>query len=252
MPIKSYNNGRRTVSKTDISSTIVTGQSEIGYHIADGFSTKVQDAYITFKYYRWGAYMGTTNFYWHDISAGTLTELTVSSSNTFTYSSGMTSQHHSAVNQTWLTGTIDMTSYESTGWGRFVVRQVASSNSNNFYTGDFQMDHIEIHAANGTSHNLDPDLFRQNNANQYWQRSTNRNTAWSTSHSWTDVSYAENSTDMWCYDNGGTGSVDTGDTRNSDGSNSEYYLYCEVSGGAGNYSFLQTKYQYDMFTGATQ
>ena len=252
MPIKSYNLGRRTVAKTDTSSKIVTGQSELSYHVADSFSTKIQDAYITFKYYRWGAYMGTTNFYWHDISAGTLTQLTVSSSNNNTYSSGMGSQHHSADGQTWLTGTINMSAYESTGLGRFVVRQVASSDANNFYTGDFQMDHIEIHAANGVSHNLDPDLYRQNGANQYWQRSTNRNSSWSTSHSWTDLAYEENSTNMWCYDSGGTGSTNTGSVNNSDGSNTEYYLYCEVSGGASNYSFLQTKYQYDMFSGVSE
>ena len=252
MPLKSYNSGRRLLSKTDTSSQIVTGQSEISYHIADSFSTKVQDAYITFKYYRWGDYMGTTNFYWHDISAGTLSQLTVSSSNGNSYSSGMGAEQHYADNQTWLTGTIDMSGFETSGWGRFVVRQQASSNSSNFYTGDFQMDHIEIHAANGVSNDLDPDLYRQNNGNQYWQRSTTRNSAWSTSHAWTDVSFAENSDNMWCYDNGGTGSSNTGSTNNSDGSNTEYYLYCEVSGGASNYSFLQTKYQYDMFSGSSQ
>ncbi len=252
MPIKSYNLGRRLVSKTDISSNIVTGQSELAYHIAENFSTKVQDAYISFKYYRWGAYMGATNFYWHDISAGTLTQLAVSSSNGATYSSGMASAQHSADNQTWLTGTIDMSSFESTGWGRFLVRQQASSDSSNFFTGDFQMDHIEIHAANGTSHNLDPDQYRLNTANQYWQRSTNNNTSWTTNHSWTDVIVEENTTSMWCYDAGGTGSSNTGSSKNSDGSTTEYYLYCEVSGGASNYSYVQTKYQYDMFTGATQ
>lgn len=252
MPIKSYNAGRRTVGKTDVSSKIVTGQSELSYHSAENLSVKVQDAYITFKYYRWGDYMGSTNFYWHDISAGTLTQLTVSSTNGGTYSTGMGSEHHFADGASWHTGTINMVSYESSGWGRFVVRQVASSDASNFFTGDFQMDHIEIHAANGVSHNLDPDLYRQNSSNQYWQRSTNYNTAWSTTHSWTDVAHGENSDNMWCYDAGGTGSTNTGATSNSDGSSTEYYLYCEVSGGAGRYSFLQTKYQYDMLSGGSQ
>ena len=254
MPLKSYNAGRRLLPKTDTSSKIVTGQSELAYHISESFSTKVQDAYITFKYYRYGAYMGLTRFYWHDISAGTLSELTVVSSNGNTYSSGFSAgtQHHTNINQTWLTATIDMSGYESTGWGRFVVYHVTSSNTSSFYVGDFQMDHVEIHAANGVSHDLDPDLYRQNNGNQYWQRSTNFNTSWSTSHSWTDVSLGTDVSALWNYDAGGTPSTNTADDSNSDGSTTEYYLYTEVSGAENRYSYLQTKYQYDMFSGASQ
>lgn len=250
MPIKSYNDGRRLVSKTDISSKIVTGQSELSYHVADSFSTKVQDAYITFKYYRWGGYMGTTRFYWHNISAGNITELSVSSSNGFTYQP-MTTQHHTGSGQSWLTATINLASFESTGWGRFVVRHQTSSNTSSFYTGDFQMDHIEIHSSVGSTIDLDPDLYRQNSANQYWQRS-NYNTSWSSGMTWTDVIATENSTNFWCYDSGGTGSTNTGNTLNSDGSSSEYYIYTEVSGAASRYAYLQTKYQYDLYSGTSQ
>ena len=69
---------------------------------------------------------------------------------------------------------------------------------------------------------------------------------------WTDLSYNESTSNYWCYDSGGTGSSSTGDTVNSDGSGSEYYIYTEVSGDHDNYCYLQTKYQYDLFSGASQ
>ncbi len=250
MPLKSFQRGKRTLATTESSQKIVTGKVE-EYRISSYFATKIQDPDITFKYYRYGAYMGTTRFYWHDISSGTLNELSVSSSNGNTYQY-MTTQHHTDDGQTWLTGTINLATYETAGYGRFVVRHQTSSSSSNSYTGDFQMDHIEIHTAIGETINLDPDLYRQNTSNKFWQRSTNYDTTWSTTHAWTDVSQGTDASDLWNYDAGGTSSSSTGDTVNSDGSGSEYYLYTEVSGSANRYSYLQTKYQYDLFSGVSQ
>jgi hypothetical protein len=249
MPLKSFQKGKRTLATTDTAEKIVTGKVE-EYRSSSYFGTKVQDPDITFKYYRYGAYMGTTRFYWHDISAGTLNELSVSSSNGNSYQP-MTTQHHTNTGQTWLTGTINLSSYEGTGYGRLVVRHQTSSDGSNFFTGDFQMDHIEIHSAIGETINLDPDLFRQSSSNQFWQRS-NYNTTWSAGMTWTDLAYLESSDNFWCYDSGGTGSSNTGDTVNSDGSGTEYYIYTEVSGGSSRYCYLQTKYEYDLFSGASQ
>jgi len=249
MPLKSFQRGKRTLATTDASQKIVTGKVE-EYRSSSYLAAREQDPYITFKYYRWGDYMGTTRFYWHDISAGTLTELIVVSSNGYSYQP-MTNEQHSNSGQTWLTGTINLATYETTGYGRFVVRHQTSSSNNSFYTGDFQMDHIEIHTAIGETINLDPDLYRQNTNDQFWQRS-NYNTIWSSGMTWTDLSHNESTSNYWCYDNGGTGSSSTGDTVNSDGSGSEYYIYTEVSGDHDNYCYLQTKYQYDLFSGASQ
>ncbi len=250
MPLKSFQRGKRILATTDASQKIVTGKVE-EYRSSSYFATKVQDPYITFKYYRYGASMGPTRFYWHDISAGTLTELTVVSSNGSTYNTGFSGQHHTDYGQTWLTGTINLATYETTGYGRFVVRHV-TIDSQSYYAGDFQMDHIEIHTAVGDTINLDPDLYRQNTNDKFWQRSTSFDTAWSTTHAWTDVSYGTDASALWNYGAGGTGSGSTGDTVNSDGSGSEYYLYTEVSGAANRYSYLQTKYQYDLFSGVSQ
>lgn len=246
MPVKSFKKGKRTLATTDSTQKIVTGKVE-EYRTSSYFATKVQDAYITFKYYRWGDYMGNTNFYWHDISAGTLNSVSVASSNGNTYAT-MTSEHHTAIGQTWLTGTIDLASYETSGYGRLVVRHQASSNTSNFFTGDFQMDHIEIHSATGTTIDLDPDLYRISTANEFWQLS-DVNTNWSSSMSWYDLSFGTGS--FWNYDSGGTGSSNTGDSENSDGSATEYYIYTEVSGAASRYAYLQTKFQYDLFSGAS-
>lgn len=249
MPLKSFQKGKRTLATTDTTEKIVTGKVE-EYRSSSYFATRVQDPDITFKYYRYGSVMGTTRFYWHDISAGTINELSVSSSNGNSYQP-MTTQHHTNTGQTWLTGTINLSTYETTGYGRLVVRHQTSGASSSTYIGDFQMDHIEIHSATGQTINLDPDLFRQDNSDQFWQRSNN-NTTWSAGMTWTDLVNQENATSLWCYDTGGTGSSNTGDNVNSDGSSIEYYIYTEVSGAASRYCYLQTKYEYDLFSGASQ
>ncbi len=244
MPLKSFQKGKRTLATTNASEKIMTGKDE-EYRISSYFATRVQDPSITFKYYRYGSQMGTTRFYWHDISAGTLNELSVLSSNGTTYQP-MGSQQHSNTGQTWLTGTINLSTYETTGYGKLVIRHQASSASD-YYIGDFQMDHIEIHSATGDTINLDPDLYRQNTSNQFWQLSLT-NTNWSAGMTWTNLGVE---TGFWTYDAGGTSSSSTGDTVNSDGSSAEYYIYSEVSGAASRYCYLQTKYQYDLFSGAS-
>lgn len=252
MPIKSYNDGRRVVSKTDVSSRVVTGQSKIAYHANEFFSVRLRDPTITFKYYAYGGYIGTTRFYWNDTSAGTLTEVSVVSSNGNTYNSGMTGEQHNTTGLDWYTGTITLTNFETSGFGRFVIRHQNSSDTSNWYTGDWQIDHIEINAANGTTHDLDPDLYRQNSSNQFWQRSTSNNVNWTSSHSWTDVAVGTDGSDFWNYDAGGTPSTGTADTVNSDGSSTEYYLYAESSGQVNRFSYLQTKNEYDLSTGGYQ
>ena len=248
MPLKSFQKGKRTLTTTNTSQKIVTGKDE-EYLISSYFATKVQDPYIAFKYYRYGSLMGTTRFYWHDISAGTLNELSVSSSNGNSYQP-MTTQHHTNTGQTWLTGTINLSTYEGTGYGKLVIRHQANS-TGDYFEGDFQMDHIEIHTAIGQTIDLDPDLFRQDNSNQFWQRSST-NTTWSAGMTWTDLGVGTNTTDFWHYDAGGTGSSNTGDAVNSDGSAADYYIYTEVSSNGGTYCYLQTKYEYDLFSGESQ
>jgi len=252
MAMKSYNDGRRVLSKTDTSSSVITGQSKITYHSNEFFSVRVRDPTITFKYYAYGDYIGTTRFYWNDTSAGTLTEVSVVSSNGNTYSSGMTGEQHSTPGLDWHTGTITLTDFETSGFGRFVIRHQMSSNTSNWYTGDWQIDNIKINAANGTTHDLDPDLYRQNSSNQFWQRSTTYNTNWTSSHSWTDVAVGTNSTHIWNYDANGTASSNTADTVNSDGSSTEYYLYAESGGGSSRFSYLRTKNEYDLRSGGQQ
>lgn len=252
MPIKSYNDGRRVLSKTDASSRVVTGQSKIAYHSNEFFSVRVRDPTITFKYYAYGDYIGTTRFYWNDTSAGTLTEVSVVSSNGNTYNSGMTGEQHATTGLDWYTGTITLTDFETSGFGRFVIRHQISSDTSNWYTGDWQIDNIKINAANGTTHDLDPDLYRTHSNNQFWQRSTTYNVNWSSSHSWTDVAVGTSGDNIWNYDAGGTPSTGTADTVNSDGSTQEYYLYAEASGGYSRFSYLQTKNEYDLSTGGQQ
>lgn len=235
MAFKSFLSSRRN----DIYPRRVTGR-KTEYFISDS-AGKARDASITFKYYRYGAYMGTTTFYWE--IGGVLNQLTVLSSNTNAYTT-MTSQHHTNIGQTWLTGTIDLVDFEASSPGRFVIEHVASSDSSNFFTGDFQIDHVEINLTNGETINLDPDLKRTA-ALDNWQKSNLNPSSYAVA-TWANPATTEDSNSFWCYDSGGTGSTNTGDTVNSDGSGTDYYLYTEVSGAASNRGYLRTSSTYNL------
>lgn len=241
MAFKSFVGGKVTTNEATFKK--VTGK-QIDYYISQNAADRIQDAYFEFKYYAYGAYMGATYFYFHP-DGGSLTQLTNISANNSTYSF-FSGQQQTGTGQAWRTATINLSSFEGFP-GKIVVRHTASSDGSNFYTGDFQMDAMKIHCANGQIVDLDPDLKRSDSIDNWEKGQVNTNY---TSSTWSDVTYQEDSNSFWCYDNGGTGSSNTGDTVDSDGSSVGYYLYTEVSGGATWYNHLRTKRSYNLLSGA--
>lgn len=240
MAFKSFVGGKVTTSETTIKK--VTGK-QIDYYVSQNASSRIQDPYLEFKYYAYGALMGTTYFYFHP-DGGSLTQLTNISANNSTYSV-FSGQQQTATGQAWRTATINLSSFEGSP-GKIVIRH-QSQTASSFFEGDFQMDNIKINCANGQIVDLDPDLKRTDDIDN-WQKGQ-LSTEYGSS-SWTNVSFEESSTSFWCYDNNGTGSSNTGDTVDSDGSSTGYYLYTEVSGTGGSYNHVRTINSYDLFSGA--
>ena len=240
MAIKSFIGGK----KDDIEIKRVTGK-KIDYYASENAANRIQDPYLSFQYYAYGAGLGITQFYWHP-DGGSITQLTniVANGINITQFSG---QQQTGEGQAWRNATINLSTYELNP-GKLVVRHQASSSTSNFFTGDFQLDTIKLNCSNGQIIDLDPDLKRSSSIDN-WQRGP-VNTAYNSINTWTDVQYQEDNNSFWCYDNNGTGSTNTANPSDSDGSTTGYYLYTEVSGAASSYNHLRTKNSYNISTGA--
>lgn len=185
-------------------------------------SSVASNAELRFKYYAYGATIGTLEVYWDDGSTlnGPLTF--IANGSTVTEIQG---QQQTGTGQAWRSATCDLSSFGG-DTGRVVFKYVTSNN----FTGDIQLDAIELDHSGGTE-DLDPDLRRTASINN-WEQSKSSSTYSSASFSTVIVSSSANQ--FWNYDAGGTASANTADTRDSDGSSSGYYLYVESS--SPNYS----------------
>lgn len=185
--------------------------------LVSGIPPVLSTAELRFKYYGYGAAMGTLQIYWDDGSTlnGPLTF--IADGSTVTSISG---QQHTGTGQAWKSGTCDLSSYGG-DTGRVVFKFVTG----NDFTGDFQLDDIELDHSGGTA-DLDPDLRRSNSIDN-WQQS--KSSATYSSASFSTVLVSTSTSYFWNYDAAGTPSSGTGNTVDSDGSSVGYYLYVEAS-----------------------
>tara|TARA_Y100000817_G_C16752436_1_gene497650 strand:- start:39 stop:866 length:828 start_codon:yes stop_codon:yes gene_type:complete len=196
---------------TDGSSVSASG-GEIS--INDDFKGKTFGTSETFtyswKYYAYGANIGTTYLYWYN---GTTLNLLRS----------ITGQQHTGVTQTWNSYTEDLSSYS--GQSGYIVYAYKTGS---YWRNDPQFDEMSIEI-NGTTTDLAPD-------SGLWSRNTTYTTSLSyPSSNWNNtISTSTSSANRWNLDAGGTPSSGTGGTYDASGSNTGKYLYFE--GSSPNYS----------------
>lgn len=172
---------------------------------------------LRFKYYAYGSAIGDFEIYWDDGTTlnGPLTFIANGSSVT-----SISGQQQTGMRQLWRDASCDLSSF-SGDTGRVVFKYVSGSN----FTGDFQLDDIELDHSGGTA-DLDPDLKRTASTDNWEQAKASATYSLAT---FTTVTVNTGTDTFWNYDPGGTGSGNTGNDLDSDGSNVGYYLYTEVS-----------------------
>ena len=185
--------------------------------LVSGIPTVLSTAELRFKYYAYGATIGDLEIYWDDGSTlnGPLTF--IANGSTVTSISG---QQQTGTGQAWRSATCDLSSYGG-DTGKVVFKYVSGSS----FRGDIQLDDIELDHSGGTA-DLDPDL-RRTNSTDNWEQS--KSSATYSSASFSTVLVSTSTAYFWNYDAAGTPSGTTGNTVDSDGSSTGYYLYVEAS-----------------------
>lgn len=179
-------------------------------------SSPTSTAELRFKYYAYGATIGILEIYWDDgvTLNGPIPFIANGSS-----VSSISGQQQTATGQPWRDAVCNLGSYGG-DTGRVVFKYITGSS----FTGDIQLDAIELDHSGGTA-DLDPDLRRSLINN--WEQSKS-STIYS-SAIFSTVLYATSTTYFWNYDNNGTATPNTGNSFDSDGTATGYYLYVESS-----------------------
>ena len=184
------------------------GGTAFSYSVTYGTGTVPSSGVSTtynWKYYAFGASIGTTYLYWY---SGTTLNLLRS----------ISGQQHSGSGQTWNSYAENLSSYSGqTGYIVYAYK------TGNYWQNDPQFDEMSIDI-NGSTTGLAPD-------SGLWARNTSYTTSLSyPSSGWTNTIYTSTSTSyIWNLDVGGTPSSSTGTTKDAAGSTSGKYLYFEGS-----------------------
>lgn len=172
---------------------------------------------FNWKYYAYGANIGTLRIYWRE-SNGTMNLLRT-----------VSGQQHTGTTQTWISYTENLSAYAGTT-GRIVLRY----GGHTYWRADVQLDDMELVGTTAGTINFDPNTVRGYSGSQpHWIRSStyqNNSTMPSfTGGTWAGVTTTTSTSTKWNYDYGGTPSSSTGGTRDAQGSSTGYYLYAEAS-----------------------
>jgi hypothetical protein len=172
---------------------------------------------FNWKYYAYGAYVGTLRIYWRE-SNGTMNLLRT-----------ISGQQHTGTTQTWLSYTENLSTYAGTT-GRIVLRY----GGHTYWQADVQLDAMQLVGTTAGTISFDPNTVRGYSGSQpHWIRSNtyqNNSTMPSfTGGTWAGVTTTTSTSTKWNYDNNGTPSSSTGGILDSDGWSTGYYLYAESS-----------------------
>ena len=184
------------------------GGTAFSYSVTYGTGTVPSSGGSTtysWKYYAYGANIGTTYLYWY--SGSTLNLLR-----------SISGQQHSGSGQTWNSYAENLSSYSGqTGYIVYAYK------TGSFWQNDPQFDEMSIDI-NGSTTGLAPD-------SGLWARNTGYTTSLSyPSSGWTNtISTSTSTSNRWNLDAGGTPSSSTGTTKDAAGSTSGKYLYFEGS-----------------------
>lgn len=181
---------------------------------------------FNWKYYAYGASIGTLQVYWRT-SSGYMNLLRT-----------ITGQQQSVTGQPWLSYTEDLSTY-SGQTGRIVLRYSGAT----YFTADIQLDDMELVGTSTGTINFDPNTVRGYYGSlPHWIKSTNNSSSTMpsfTGGTWSDVTTSSATNTIWNYDNGGTSSSSTGNPYDAQGTLTGYYLYAETS--SPNYDTAGTK-----------
>ena len=164
---------------------------------------------FNWRYYAYGSTIGTTYVYWRQTD-GTITLLR-----------SVTGQQHTNSTSTWNTYSEDLSSYSGTT-GRIYIRYKTGTN----YYNDPQFDNMEL--VDTTLGTIDHDPGTTTGRSR-WEKRTAYTTGILPTDSYSSITTGSSSSSVWNWDSGGTGSSNTGGTRDANGSSSGYYLYFEGS-----------------------
>ena len=196
------------------------GGTAFSYSVTYGTGTVPSSTQATYswKYYAYGADIGTTYLYWY---SGTTLNLLRS----------IVGQQHTSSGKTWNSYTEDLSSYS--GQTGYIVYAYKTGSS---WMNDPQFDEMSIEIA-GSQTDLAPGLG-------LWSRNTSDTPSLSyPSSNWSNISLPSTSTSKkWNLDAGGTPSSSTGTTVDASGSSTGKYLYFEGSSPNFNTSNSSNKY----------
>ena len=219
----------RNAGLTDGSSIPNSGEISIN----DDFKNKTfgtsESFTYSWKYYAYGANIGTTYLYWY--SGSTLNLLR-----------SISGQQHSGSGKAWNSYTEDLSSYSGqTGYIVYAYK------TGSFWRNDPQFDEMSIDI-NGTPTDLSPDITPG-----LWRRNTSYTTSLSyPSSNWdtNDIPTSTSTGNRWNLDSGGTPSSLTGTTKDASGSTTGKYLYFEGSypnySSSNRYYWFRSKNQFTL------
>ena len=183
----------------------------------------------SWKYYAYGANIGTTYLYWY--SGSTLNLLR-----------SISGQQHTSSGKAWNSYTEDLSSYSGqTGYIVYAYK------TGSFWRNDPQFDEMSIDI-NGAPTDLSPDITPG-----LWRRNTSYTTSLSyPSSNWdtNDIPTSTSTSNKWNLDAGGTPSSSTGTTKDASGSTTGKYLYFEGSSpnytSSNRYYWFRSKNQFTL------
>tara|TARA_B100000900_G_scaffold142729_1_gene121005 strand:+ start:11 stop:841 length:831 start_codon:yes stop_codon:yes gene_type:complete len=215
----------RNAGFTDGTSVPASGQISLNTNLkSKTFGTSESFTY-SWKYYAFGANIGTTYLYWY--SGSTLNLLRT-----------ISGQQHTESGKSWNSYTEDLSSYS--GQTGYIVYAYKTGSS---WRNDPQFDEMSIEI-NGITTDLAPD-------SGLWLRKTTYTTSLSyTTNTWLSIITGTSAAKIWNLDAGGTPSSLTGTNKDASGSTTGKYLYFEGSfpnyNSSNRYYWFRSKNQFTL------